>query len=222
MKRPKPTVCLIVGVGPGIGEALARAFAYQGYDIGLITRNVARLGEVMGEIAVLGRRAQAYAADASDERALRAAIARAESELGSVEVLIYNAAQPRGGRPLSLDPQRLADEFRVNVTGALIATQAVATSMIGRGRGSIIFTGGGLAYEPAAEYASLSLGKAALRNLTQSLAQELGGHGIHVGTVTVYGFVQAGTHFDPRRIAQSYVQMHRQPPGHFDIEMIYK
>jgi len=62
--------------------------------------------------------------------------------------------------------------------------------MKARRRGSIFFTGGSFAYEPAAEYSSLSLGKAALRNLTYSLAQELGAHDIHVATVTVYGFVQ--------------------------------
>lgn len=222
MKRDTPSSCIIIGVGPGIGEALALAFAREGYDVGLITRNTARLVEVCAEVSKLGRKARTYAADAIDERALREAIAGAEAELGAADVLIYNAASTRNGRPLTLDPERLADEFKVNVTGALVAAQAVATGMTARGRGSIIFTGGSFAYEPAAEYASLSMSKAALRNLTYSLAQELGEHGIHVGTVTVYGFVQPGTHFDPNRIVQTFVQMHRQPPGHFDIELIYK
>ena len=90
------------------------------------------------------------------------------------------------------------------------------------GHGTILFTGGGFAHEPSAPYASLSSDKAALRNLTYSLAQELGGYGIHVATVTVYGFLQVGTHFDPQRIAETYVQLHRQPRGHFDIEVTYK
>ncbi len=78
------------------------------------------------------------------------------------------------------------------------------------------------AYEPSALYSSVSLGKAALRNLTYSLAQELGASGVHVATVTVYGFVQPGTHFDPTRIAEAYVALHRQPKGHFQIEHVYR
>ena len=214
--------CIIVGAGPGIGQALALTFAQAGYDVALIARSVAKFAEFILEIAKLGRRAHTYAADAGDESALRAAIAKAEAELGPAEVLIYNAANSRTSKPTALNTQRLLDEFRINVAGALVAAQAVAEGMKARRRGSILFTGGSFAYEPAAEYSSLSLGKAALRNLTYSLAQELGAHDIHVATVTVYGFVQRGTHFDPRRIAQSYLQLHQQPKGHFDVERIYK
>lgn len=213
---------MIVGAGPGIGEALALAFAREGYDIALVSRSIAKFTEFLLEIPKLGRRARAYTADAGDEHAVRAAIAKAEADLGPVEVLVYNAASARTSRPLALDSQRLIEEFRVNVGGALAAAQAVAGGMKARRRGSILFTGGSFAYEPAAEYSSLSLGKAALRNLTYSLAQELGAHDVHVATVTVYGFVQRGTHFDPRRIAQSFVQLHQQPKGHFDVERIYK
>ena len=45
---------------------------------------------------------------------------------------------------------------------------------------------------------------------------------MHVATVTVYGFVQTGTKFDPRRIAHSFINLHRQPKGHFDTEVVYK
>ena len=61
-----------------------------------------------------------------------------------------------------------------------------------------------------------------MRNLTFSLAQELGAHGIHVATVTVYGFVQSGTHYDPARIAEAYLRLHKQSPGHFQTEVVYK
>ena len=220
--KPDGKCCVIVGAGPGIGEALALAFAREGYDIALVSRNIAKFTEFLLEISKLGRRARAFAADAGDEKSLRGALAKAEDELGNVEVLIYNAASARTAKPLKVEPQSLVDEFRINVGGALIAAQAVAEGMKARRRGTILFTGGSFAYEPAAEYSSLSLGKAALRNLTYSLAQELGSYDIHVATVTVYGFVQRGTHFDPRRIAQSFVQLHQQPKGHFDVERIYK
>jgi short-subunit dehydrogenase len=124
--------------------------------------------------------------------------------------------------PTQVPVERLVEEFRVNVAGALVAAQQIAPAMVKARKGTILFTGGGFAYEPAMKYASLSLGKAALRSLTYTLAQELGTHGVHVATVTVHGFIQTGTRFDPQRIAQAYVWLHRQPKGHFDIEKIHK
>jgi short-subunit dehydrogenase len=85
-----------------------------------------------------------------------------------------------------------------------------------------LFTGSGFASEPVANYASLSIGKAALRSLANTLAQELGADDIHVATVTVQGFVQSNTRFDPHRIAQAYVKLHKQGKGSFDNETIYK
>lgn len=215
--------CFIIGAGPGIGQACARAFAHDGHDVALIARRPNRLQESLRELRLAsGRRIEAYAADAASETSLLGAIEAATADLGAPALLIYNAASAELGKPTTIPVDRLVEEFRVNVAGALVAARAVAPAMVRRGSGSILFTGGGSAYEPAAEYAALSLGKAALRSLTYTLAQELGRSGVHVGMVTVFGFVQPGTHFDPDRIAQSYLELHRQPKGHFDIETVYR
>lgn len=216
--------CLIIGAGPGIGQAVAYAFAHEGYDIGMIARNPAKLADACALIAQkTGRTVRAYAGDAGDASSLKAAIGRARRGLGGdIEVLVYNAAAATLGKPTTLDSEQLIAEFRINVAGALVAVREVAKAMRKAGRGTILFTGGASAYEPVAEYASLSLGKAALRSLTFTLAQELGRDGIHVAMVTVHGFVQANTKFDPNRIAQAYVSLHKQPKGHFDIETIYR
>lgn len=217
-------ICLIIGAGPGIGQAVAHAFAHEGYDIGMIARNPDKLATACTLIAKkTGRVVRAYAGDSGDEASLKAAIGRARRGLGGeIEVLVYNAAAATLGKPTTLGQEQLVSEFRVNVGGALAAAREVAKAMKKAGRGSILFTGGASAYEPVAEYASLSLGKAALRSLTFTLAQELGRDGIHVAMVTVHGFVQANTQFDPHRIAQAYIRLHKQPKGHFDIETIYR
>lgn len=215
--------CLIVGAGPGIGQACALAFAREGYDIALIARHPQHLLAQTTEIAwTTGRRAEAFAADAADAGALRKALGDAVAALGAPRVLIYNVASVQRTRPAALDIEQLVHEFRANVAGALVAAQALAPAMRAAGGGSLLFTGGGLADQPTANYASLSLCKAALKNLTHTLAQEYGMHGIHVATVTVHGFVQAGTHFDPHLIAQSFMKLHRQPQGRFDIELVYR
>ncbi len=215
--------CVIVGAGPGIGRALAMAFAREGLDVALIARAPEKLITITTEVAwKTGRQVRAYGADAGESASLLAALSAAQNELATPKVLIYNAAMVRRTRPLSLSLDQLMSELRVNVGGALTAAQAVAPVMRAGGGGCILFTGGGVADAPSATYASLSMGKAALKNLTQTLAQELGEHGIHVATVTVHGFVQAGTRFDPATIAQQFVELYRQPSGSFELERIYK
>lgn len=215
--------CIVVGAGPGIGQACALAFAREGYNAALIARRPERLVAQTTELAwTTGREARAYAADAADAEALRAALRQAQLDLGPAKVLVYNVADVQRSRPTGLDIEQLVREFRANVAGALACVQALAPEMRVRGGGSLLFTGGGIADHPSTDFASLSLGKAALRNLTHTLAQELGMHGIHVATVTVHGFVQPGTHFDPHLIAQSFIKLHRQPRGRFDIELVYR
>ena len=214
--------CLIVGAGPGIGQSVAQAFAREGYAVALAARHPARLEEFRRGLEKDGAPARAYGADAADEGSLRQLFAAVRKDLGDPEVLVYNPAAHSPGKPTTLTGEQLAADFRVNVTGALLCVQEAAGAMKQRGHGTILLTGGGFAHEPAANYASLSLGKAALRNLTYSLAQELGAHGIHVATVTVYGFVQSGTHYDPARIAEAFLRLHKQKPGHFQTELVFK
>ncbi|MGQ0622494.1 MAG: SDR family NAD(P)-dependent oxidoreductase [Panacagrimonas sp.] len=215
--------CLIVGAGPGIGMACARLFAREGFDLALALRRPARLVDAVADLRRdSGREIRAYAADAGDEASLTQLIADVRAAQSDPSVVIFNAASAQMGRPIGLDATRLLDELRANLVGGLVLAQQVAPAMKAAGGGTLLFTGGGFAYEPSMVYASLSMAKAALRNLAYTLAQELGGSGIHVGTVTVHGFVQAGTHFDPALIANSFLKLHQQPKGHFDIELIYK
>jgi short-subunit dehydrogenase len=216
-------VCLIVGAGKGIGQSCALAFAREGYDIALASRRVETLKPIAASVAeASGRRVRAYGADAGDAVSLQWLVDSVRSDLGDPDVLIFNAAHDHHGRPLQVDAERWVEDFRCNVAGALTLVQRIAPLMKKRQRGTILLTGGGFAHEPSAAFASLSASKAALRSLTFSLAQDLGNDGIHVATVTVYGVVQTGTAFDPNRIAQHFLALHRQKPGAFETERIYK
>lgn len=217
----KPS-CLVVGAGPGIGQSVALAFAREGYDVALASRQPARLKGFQPALDKAGAVSRLYGVDAGDEASLRKLFSDVRKDFGDPEVVVYNPAAHAVGKPTALDSEQLIADFRVNVLGALVCAQEAAPAMKTRGRGTLLLTGGGFAYEPAANYASLSLGKAALRNLTFTLAQELGAYGIHVATVTVYGFVQSGTHFDPGRIADAFLKLHRQAPGHFQTEIVFK
>jgi short-subunit dehydrogenase len=217
----KKGVCIIVGFGPGMGLALARAFGREGLALALLSREPARHGALLAPLEQDGLTVRTWAADAGNEGVLTAAITASEQELGGTEVLIYNALVPTFAPPTALTAEQLVADFRVNVVGALVSTLGVLPGMRARARGTVLFTGGAWAFQPWSGAASPGIGKAGLRNLAQSLAQELAGSGVHIGTVTIGGQVQTGTHFDPDKIAQAYVTLYRQPPGQFEMEFIY-
>jgi len=81
------------------------------------------------------------------------------------------------------------------------------------GRRSLLFTGGGFALHPSKEYASLSVGKAALRAYVQVLHDQLAGTGVHVTSVTITKAIGSEARFDPAVIAQAYLELHNQPRG---------
>ncbi len=215
-------VCAIAGFGAGVSTGVAKAFGNEGYTLALLARNPGRLAENAQDLQQAGYTVQTFTADAGEQDSLVHAFAQIRSQLEDPEILIYNAAASTAGKPTTISFDQLIADFRVNVAGALVAAQQVIPAMKAKGRGTILFTGGGLALHPWADASSLAIGKAGIRSLAFSLAQELTGTGIHVGTVTICGTVQSGTHFDPETIAQSYLALHKQPPEAFEIELVYE
>ena len=210
---------LIVGAGPGVSFGVAKRFAGEGFRVLLVARNEEKLNASVQVLKGLGFEAQAQPADVSDFNALTNAIDRLQADCGFIDVLLYNAAALRKTPPSGLDPETMVEDFRVNVAGALVAVQKVLPSMQEQKKGTILLTGGGLSLNPYYEYASLSVGKAGIRNLTFSLAQELQPHGIKVGTVTIAGFVKKDTHFDPDKIAEAFWKIHASKQG---VEIVYQ
>lgn len=200
---------------------VARAFGNEGYTLALLARNATKLEANSQELRQTGYAVHTIAADAGNQDSLISAFDHIRAELGDPEVLIYNAAAFTPGKPSSISFEQLIADFQVNVAGALVAAQQVIPSMKTNRDGTILLTGGGLALNPFADASSLAIGKAGIRSLAFSLAQELTGTGIRVGTVTICGTVQPRTHFDPDAIAQSYIALHKQAPG-TETEVIYK
>jgi NAD(P)-dependent dehydrogenase (short-subunit alcohol dehydrogenase family) len=215
-------VCAVVGVGPGVGLAIARRFAAGGFDLVLVARRADPVKALAAELAGSGSKAQAFPADASDVASLKRALATIATEMGPPEVLVYNAAGVTPGAPSAVDGEQVVRDFRVSVIGALVAAQAVIPAMRAAKRGTILFTGGGFAFEPLPAVASLGIGKAGIRNLAFSLAKELEPEGIHVATVTIGGVVKAGTAFDPAAIADEFWKLHVQPAGQFQRETVFR
>ena len=220
MKEPR--VCLVAGVGPGIGSAVAQRFAREGFAIALLARRERELAEHARHLEAHGGTALAVPVDLGDAEAVAAAVARAEQALGGVEVAIYNASLWRPADPMTLPIATFQYDLAVSATGALAVAQAVYPGMRARGHGSLLFTGGGLALHPAygSEVPSLTAGKSALRGLVLAMASRLAADGIHVATITVAGLVARGTELDPALIAEDFWALHSQPRGQWDAELV--
>ncbi len=215
-------VCTIVGMGPGVALSVARRFAAAGHAIAMVARDAERLTRLTDELRASDHVAYGFPADAGDADALNATFEQIHAQLGPTSVLIYNAAVLRPGTPADLAPAQLEHDLRVNVVGALVSAQAVLPGMKAAGKGTILFTGGGLALDPNPRFASLAIGKAAIRSLTMTLASELGPLGIHVATVTICGLVRPDTHFAPDTIADTYLRLHAQPRENWQREIMYR
>lgn len=211
-------LALVVGFGPGVGLGVARGFADSGFQLALLSRHPEKARDEVLALVQAGHTAHAFAADAADAESLRTVIADVRARLGDPEVLIYNAVAFTFGRPTKLTGEQLAADFRVSVAGALTATLAVLPAMQQRGRGTLLFTGGGAALYPWTDAASISIGKAALRNLVFTLADDLKGSGVRVGTLTIMGQVAPGTAFDPGKIGRAFVDLYNQPTENFVTE----
>ncbi|MUN37392.1 SDR family NAD(P)-dependent oxidoreductase [Actinomadura litoris] len=210
---------VVVGAGPGIGQAVARRFAREGLPITLIARSEETLRGAADGVAPSGVPVLTSAADGTDEDALRAALDRAVAEFGVPDVVVYNAALVRPDAPGELSARAQADAWAINVVGALTAAGHLAPEMARRGSGSILITGG--MPEPKPQYVSLSLGKAGVRTLVRLLHQQYGAAGVHAASVTVAGPVAPGTDFDPDDIAEHYWRLHTQPRHRWEHEILH-
>jgi len=212
---------IIIGAGPGLGLALAKKFGRELGEVALIARSTEHLTPLVQELKEAGITAHGFAADAADLNSLRAAIRQAIAAMSPLKALVYNAAAIRPGRALPLDPDGFAAELVVDVVAPLAAAQTVAPVLEANGGGSVLMTGGGFALYPNAGMAALSAGKAALRNLTATLAEDLEPKGIRTAIVTICGYLAEEGRFSPATVAEAYWDLHVSPPNERKPELTY-
>jgi NAD(P)-dependent dehydrogenase (short-subunit alcohol dehydrogenase family) len=179
-------VAAVVGVGEGLGAALARRFA-TGYRVALVARSAEVTEKVAGEIRAKGGVAVPIQGDASVEAQVAASHERIRKELGPIDVLIYNGGRRPMGRLLETTPDVFEDTWRLHAFGAFLWARQVVPEMLSRGSGSILITGATAGIRPWPNSAAFAPAKFAVRGLAQVLARDLHPQGIHVGYVNVDG-----------------------------------
>lgn len=185
--QSSPGSAVIVGVGAGLGGALARRFAAAGHAIAVVARDTDKLAGLVKEIEDGGGTAQAYAVDATQDAAVETMFAQAEADLGPVEVAAYNAGDRNHQSILEMDSADFERIWRVSCLGGMIVGREAAKCMVPRGRGTILFTGGRSSRRALSGWAAFAAGKFGLRAVAQAMAHELSPQGIHVAHMIIEG-----------------------------------
>lgn len=175
---------LVTGASRGIGAAIAVACADAGADVAVgYLGESKRAADTVAAVQERGHRAEAFAADISDETQVERMVAEVVERFGRIDGLVNNA----GMMPESPALEMPVDEWRrvidVDLTGAFICSRAVAPAMVDRGRGSIVMISSRLGQIGFAGVVHYSAAKAGLLGLTRALAKEWGPSGVRVNAV---------------------------------------
>src|SRR6476661_5947210 len=224
MEIPKYRIALIVGAGEGLSASLARLFARQGIRVALAARQIEKLGALCRETD-----ARAFAWNATEPDDVERLFGLVEREIGTPDVVVYNASGRARGAFTDLVPADVAQAIAVSAFGGFLVAQQAATRMLPNKHGAILFTGASASVKGYAQSAPFAMGKFALRGLAQSLARELSPQGIHVGHVVIDGGIRnpgrseppdrPDSMLDPDAIAQAYLSLLQQPRSTWSWEI---
>jgi NAD(P)-dependent dehydrogenase (short-subunit alcohol dehydrogenase family) len=217
MSRP---VIVIVGAGPGVSGSVARRFARDGYDIGLVGIDEEQLGELTIDLEGIGAGVSHVIADLTDRDAATAAVRELGERLGQIDVLHFNPSAFREKDPLQLTVDELLEDVALGV-GALLTTVQAARPFMSEG-GRITATGSMAADQPWHKAASLGVQKAGLQNLVRSIDATLVDDGIRAVSVTVRGTLSREGPFTPDRVAEAIHAAAHQDAGAWRAEVPYE
>ncbi|MGH2454474.1 MAG: SDR family NAD(P)-dependent oxidoreductase [bacterium] len=172
---------LLVGGTRGIGRATARLLGEEGARVALLARDPAALEAAAAEVRAAGGDATVVAADVTRADETAAAVGRAAEALGGFDVLIHAVGQGVRGPFLELDEAAWRDAFDLDLFAAVRVVR-VAVPHLRRG-GRIVLLGAASGKQPQHRQSPSNAAKAAIANLTQSLAEELAPRGVTVNCV---------------------------------------
>ena len=230
-------VCLVVGAGDATGGAIARRFAREGYQA-VITRRARhreQLEALAASIREAGGIAHPFGVDARREDEMVPFVERVERDIGPIAVAVYNiGANVR--HPITETTGRVFTKvWEMACLGGFLMGREAARHMLARGAGTILFTGATASVRGGDGYAAFAAGKHGLRALAQSMARELGPHGIHVAHVVIDGAIDTQWIAEmfpdryalkdrdgilkPEDIAETYWNLHAQPRSAWTHEL---
>lgn len=222
-------VCLVIGAGDDTGAAIAKAFSSEGLTACLVRRprHAEALEGLAQSINADGGKAVACPCDARDEEAMAALVERIESEIGPIEVAVFNIGANVRFSITETTGRVFRKVWEMACFSGFLMGREAAARMKTRGRGTILFTGATASVRGAEGFAAFSAAKHGLRALAQSMARELGPQNIHVAHIVIDGAIDSNfirenipdvdakrdddAILNPDDIAANYVMLHKQP-----------
>jgi NAD(P)-dependent dehydrogenase (short-subunit alcohol dehydrogenase family) len=189
------STAIVFGAGAprGIGAAVARRFAREGYHVIVTGRTLAKIEQVVSQINTSGKgSAEALQVDATDEAQVIAAFDRAMSPgpgRESAEVVVSNTGNNAVIDFTELSATQFENFWRVGCYAGFLVGREAARRLLPLGRGTVIFTGASGSLRGKPGFAHFAAAKAGLRMISQSMAREYGPKGLHVAHVIVDGGV---------------------------------
>ncbi len=174
-------VALVTGASRGIGRATAIALGDAGFAVALVARSGSALEETCSLVEQAGTKAVVAVADVTDAAAVARTVETIERDVGPIDVLVNNAGSLRAIGPLwETDPEDWWSDVMTSLAGAYNCCREVVPRMLAQGGGRIVNVTSYAGTRPAPYQSGYGCAKAALTSLTESLAAELGEHGISV------------------------------------------
>ncbi len=185
-------VAMVTGASSGLGAQFARTLARAGAGVVLAARRVERLKSLRAEIEAEGGDAHVVELDVTDPGSIRAAVAHAETEMGTLDILVNNSGVSTTSKLVDVTPDDYDYVMDTNTRGAFFVAQEVGKRMIARSRGAApgTFTGGRIvnvasmaALRVLGQIGVYSMSKAAVVHMTRAMALEWGRYGINVNAL---------------------------------------
>ena len=185
-------VAFVTGASGGLGAQFARTLSQSGAAVVLAARRLEKLKDLRAELEAEGGDAHVVELDVTDHDSIKSAIAHAETEMGTIDILINNSGVSTTQKLVDVSPDDFDYVFDTNTKGAFFVAQEVAKRMIARSRGAApgTFTGGRIVN--VASMAGLKvlgqigvycMSKAAVVHMTRSMALEWGKFGINTNAL---------------------------------------
>jgi gluconate 5-dehydrogenase len=173
-------VAIVTGTSRGLGQYFARALAGAGADLVLTSRNRDTLTPFASEMEALGRRVISLELDVKSQKSIETMVAAAEDAFGQLHILVNNAGCNVRKPALDVTWDDWNHVLDTNLRGSFFVAQAVARRMIAKGYGRIINIGSVTSVFGYAGLAPYGASRGGIRQLTMSLADDWGRHGVTV------------------------------------------
>jgi NAD(P)-dependent dehydrogenase (short-subunit alcohol dehydrogenase family) len=210
-----PRTAVIAGVGPGLGESLARKFASEGCQVALFARSEEFIEDLAADLPDPGE-GLAVPTDISDTEQVRDGFETVREEFGPVDVLVNHASAAKWEGLLDLSVEEFEESWAVNGRGAFVCSQEAVGDMVENDGGTVIFTGATSSVRSLGGTIGFTAAKFAARGMAMDIAQEFGPEGVHVAHVVLDGQIgepntrerypdrDDDTFLDPDRMAETY------------------